>query len=250
MYVNFFKKIIVGKSIMVGTYQYNFLDVVPYEEGFEDTPAFSVNVTTKNPFQSYCKQKMLDDIQQIIFDKIRLIGLDNKLSFGLDLEFNGMEPLSVFVSQEDREKLIFQLNKKLKFFKYKNQKKQEVVFEVEFSAAENFVNAERTDEIYFSFDLSLRRFEIDGQSVPVVEKYGDKLNDFASMIQQEITLNDSGDAFRVEIENIIYDVIEPSMQLTSTEMYYVANFFVTKINGISIEGKYHGVDIDSFPEFI
>ena len=247
MYVNFFKKIIVGKPIIVGTYQYNFLDVVPYEEGLEDTPAFIVNVTTKNPFQSYCKQKMLDDIQQIISDKIRLIGLDNKLSFGLDLEFNGMEPLSVFVSQEDREKLIFQLNKKLKFFKYKNQKKQEVVFEVEFSASENFVNVERSDEIYFSFDLNLRRFEVDGQPIPVIQKYGNRFNDFATMIQQEICSND--DTFRVEIENIIYVVIEPSMQLTSTEMYYVANFFVRKINGVEVEQKF-GVDPADYPEFI
>ncbi len=249
MYVNFFKKILAGKSIVVGTYKYNFIDVVEWE-GFVDAPGFEINVTTDNPFQSYCRQKMVDDIQQIILDKIRLIGLDNKISFGLDLKFNGMEPVSVFVSPEDREKLIFLLNKKLKFFEYRNKENQKVVFEIEFFAAENFVNNERDDEINFYFDLSLRRFEIDGQPIPVIEKYGDKLNDFASMIQQEISLNDSGDTFRIEIENTIYDVVEPSIQLFSSEIYYTANYFVEKINGIGIEGNYHGVDIGDFPEFI
>lgn len=250
MSVSFFKKILAGKTFAVGKYHYKFLNVVPYEKDDEETPAFVVNVETKNPFQSYCKQKMVGDVQEIIIDKSRLIGLEKSLSFGLDLTFNGREPSSIFVSQEDREKLIFRLNEALKFYKYRNNQKQLVVFEVEFSASENFVNVEGGDELLFGFDLNLRRFEIDGQPIAVIQKYGDKLGDFVSMIQQEICLSDN-DTFRTEIENIIYTVLEPEIQLGSTEMYYTSQTFVKGINGVRIEGgNNYGVDINNFPEFI
>lgn len=247
MYVKILKKLLKGKSIPIGTYMYNFLDVVPYD-GDEETPNFILNITTKNPFQSYCRQKMVDDIESIVYNKIRLMG-EKKMAIGIEFEFNRMDPMKVFISQEKREELLARLNKENNIFSYRNSREQEVSFEVVYTPSELFVNTEKGGgEIYFHFDMNLRRFDIDGEPFPVIEKYGDVLSEFCSMIQDKIMIDDESYNFRVEIENIIYNTLEPEMQINHLEIYYVAYVYVNEINGIQRKAEVSS-KIINFPEF-
>jgi hypothetical protein len=96
--------------------------------------------------------------------------------------------------------------------------------------------------------MNLRRFDIDGEPFPVIEKYGDVLSEFCSMIQDKIMIDDESYNFRVEIENIIYNTLEPEMQINHLEIYYVAYVYVNEINGIQRKAEVSS-KIINFPEF-
>lgn len=245
MYTRFLKKSLSGQSIKIGGYTYNFIDIFPWE-GDEETPAINVNVTTKNPFQSYCREKMKEDVETIILNKAKLIG-DDRFSFFLDLSFNGREPLNIFVSQEDREKILYLMNKKNQFFKTENSKKETISFEIQYFSSPNFAVMHDIEDVEIRFLLNIRRIEKNEEPIPVNEKYGKYLPSLARVLQESILLDN--DHLRIDCEEIIYRVLGPKMEIDSHEIYFNAHFFVTQINGIEVKQKNEYPDIDNLEDF-
>lgn len=238
MLVSFLKKFFEGKTFVIKSYGYTFIKVTNYE-GDEDTPDILVNVTTKNPFQSYCQEKMRDDVKKIMYEKLRLIGVD-KGGFFLNLKFNGRTPKEIFISLEDREKIFFLINKKQKFFKYINAKGETISYEAQFYPKQQWYFKDTDDEIDINVSVNFRTFEKNGEKLVIDEtKYP------ALLIKLQNDLNQSSDDFRIEVENIVYDVLEPNLQLEDLEIFFNVYFIGSKINDtiVSVHNTENDVEI-------
>jgi hypothetical protein len=73
------------------------------------------------------------------------------------------------------------------------------------------------------------------------------INEFCGILADE--LYDSDD-FKVEIENTIYEILEPEIHIKDVEVYINSLFHVTHFNGEKIEPFWSSTSIDPDKFFI
>jgi len=220
MNVEIYRKLLVGRKIKKGNFTYDFYGVEPLE-GDTDTPIIQVNVVCK-PNQSYVQKKLLWDITEIIQHYSQLISEYPAMSVEYYLNFQ--EPLSVYINNEDLERVLKIVNQNLSQYIWNPKTPNETLCVFEFSPNKKFYE-------YFEPDLGFN-FWID---VTDMYSQGRRLDnsDNYNIISEDLTntLNED-DSFRQSIDYALYDALEPELQIGNCEdVYYTSYFDIRSING-------------------
>ena len=226
-----FRKILMEHSFNKDGYEYHFLSIEPDEEGW--TYDIVVNVVLPVKGQSYAIPVFSNHIHDILSNIWKYVG--SSFSYSEKILVDGKEPVNrgVFISPEKQKEVLLTMRKEIDHVKIKTSIGN-LSFDVSWRPAEKFYSL---DDVYldFDFDIQLSKFILDGHYVKPNLQIAD---DVAGAI---LNLMYDDDYLRDEINNVIYDVMGNEIDIIGVDdLYYQARFFITKMDGFEVSGKWGG----------
>jgi hypothetical protein len=232
------KKILVGQTFQENTFEYTFENIQLSENKFAYD--VSVHVNLPNPNQSYVAEVFISDIHNYLSNMWQYIG--ESFSYSLIVTTNAPHKLEAYVSPEKYDEIVEAVNAKYRHVEIKGGHS----FDVDLSPLKTqkgfYVMNDNYLEFYFT--VRLGGFKYNGKSVEVKPEM---INEFCGILADE--LYDSDD-FKVEIENTIYEILEPEIHIKDVEVYINSLFHVTHFNGEKIEPFWSSTSIDPDKFFI
>ena len=232
------KKILVGQTFQENTFEYTFKNIQLSEDEFAYD--ISVYVELPNPNQSYVAEVFISDIHNYLSNMWQYIG--ESFSYSLVVTTNAPHKLEAYVSPEKYDEIVEEVNAKYRHVEIKGGHS----FDVDLSPLKTqkgfYVMNDNYLEFYFT--VRLGGFKYNGKSVEVKPEM---INEFCGILADE--LYDSDD-FKVEIENTIYEILEPEIHIKDVEVYINSLFHVTHFNGEKIEPFWSSTSIDPDKFFI
>ena len=232
------KKILVGQTFQENTFEYTFKNIQLSEDEFAYD--ISVYVELPNPNQSYVAEVFISDIHNYLSNMWQYIG--ESFSYSLVVTTNAPHKLEAYVSPEKYDEIVEAVNAKYRHVEIKGGHS----FDVDLSPLKTqkgfYVMNDNYLEFYFT--VRLGGFKYNGKSVEVKPEM---INEFCGILADE--LYDSDD-FKVEIENTIYEILEPEIHIKDVEVYINSLFHVTHFNGEKIEPFWSSTSIDPDKFFI
>jgi hypothetical protein len=232
------KKILIGQTFQENTFEYAFKNIQLNENEFAYD--ISVHVELPNPNQSYVAEVFISDIHNYLSNMWQYIG--ESFSYSLVVTTNAPHKLEAYVSPEKYDEIVEAVNAKYRHV----ETKEGHSFDVDLSPLKTqkgfFVMNDNYLEFYFT--VRLGGFKYNGKSVEVKPEM---INEFCGILADE--LYDSDD-FKVEIENTIYEILEPEIHIKDVEIYINSLFHVTHFNGEKIEPFWSSTSIDPDKFFI
>jgi hypothetical protein len=223
------KKMLMTKPFHKDGYEYEFLSVELDDKGWSYD--IVVNVTLPEKGQSYATPVFSGHIHEILVNMWKYI--DTSFSYSEKILVNGEEPIKggVYISPEKQREVLFTMRREVKEVTLKTAIGP-LTFDVYWKPNEKFYSL---DDVYidFDFDIEIKNFMLDSHyAVPNL----DIADDVAGAI---LNVMYDSDYLRDKINNVVYDVMSNEIDITSIDdLYYQVRFYITKIDGFGVSGRW------------
>jgi hypothetical protein len=227
--LNLIRRVLMGNSFNKDGYEYRFLSIDSDEKGWAYD--IVVDVTLPKKGQSYATPVFSGHIHDILSNIWKYIG--TSFSYSEKILVDGEEPApgGVFISETKQNEIISAIRKEIRSMRLKTNLGY-LAFNVNWKPSKRFY---ALDDVYldFIFNLELFHFSLDGSNAEPNLKIAD---DVAGAIRELILDNDN---LREQMNNVIYDVMSDEIDITSIDdLYYQVVFYITKIDGFEVDGKW------------
>ena len=224
-----FRKVLMDHSFNKDGYEYHFLSIELDEKGWAYN--IIVNVVLPVKGQSYATPVFSAHIHDILSNIWKYVG--SSFSYSEKILVEGKEPVDrgLFISVEKQRELLFAMRSEIKRTTIWTAIGN-LTFDVYWKPWENFY---ALDDVYidFNFNIEIRNFMLDGRSVVPNLDIADDVSGAILNVMYD------SDGLREEVNNVIYDVMENEIDITSVDdLYYQGRFFITKIDGVEVSGHW------------
>ena len=219
----------MGNSFNKDGYEYRFLSIDPDEKGWSYN--IVVDVTLPEKGQSYATPVFSGHIHDILSNIWKYIG--TSFSYSEKILVDGEEPVkgNVYISPKKQKEVFFTMVREIDHVKIKTDIGN-LSFDVSWKPMEKFYSL---DDVYldFNFNIQISKFILDGAYVKPNLKMAD---DVAGAI---LNVMYDTDYLRDEINNVIYDVLADEIDITGVDdLYYQVLFYISKIDGFEVNGRF------------
>ena len=223
------RRVLIGNSFNKDGYEYRFLSIDPDDR--ELAYNIVVDVTLPKKGQSYATPVFSGHIHDILSNIWKYIG--TSFSYSEKILVDGEEPVkgNVYISPEKQKEVYSTMVREINHVKIKTSIGN-LSFDVSWRPAEKFYSL---DDVYldFNFNIQISKFILDGAYVKPNLKMAD---DVAGTI---LNVMYDTDYLRDEINNVIYDVMADEIDVTKVDdLYYQVLFYISKIDGFEVNGRY------------
>jgi hypothetical protein len=223
------RRVLIGNSFNKDGYEYRFLSIEPDDR--ELAYNIVVDVTLPKKGQSYTTPIFSGHIHDILSNIWKYIG--TSFSYSEKILVDGEEPASsgVYISPKKQKEVFFTMVREIDHVKIKTDIGN-LSFDVSWKPMEKFYSL---DDVYldFRFNIGISNFILDGTYVKPNLKMAD---DVAGAI---LNVMYDTDYLRDEINNVIYDVMADEIDVTGVDdLYYQVLFYIYKIDGFEVNGRY------------
>jgi hypothetical protein len=159
--------------------------------------------------------------------------IGTSFSYSEKILVDGEEPVkgNVYISPEKQKEVYSTMVREINHVKIKTSIGN-LSFDVYWKPMEKFYSL---DDVYldFNFNIQISKFILDGTYVKPNLKMAD---DVAGTI---LNVMYDTDYLRDEINNVIYDVMADEIDVTKVDdLYYQVLFYISKIDGFEVNGRY------------
>jgi hypothetical protein len=223
------RRVLIGNSFNKDGYEYRFLSIDPDDR--ELAYDIVVDVTLPKEGQSYVTPVFSAHIHDILSNIWKYIG--TSFSYSEKILVNGEEPVKggVYITPKKQKEIYFTMVREIDHVKIKTDIGN-LSFDVSWKPMEKFYSL---DDVYldFNFNIQISKFILDGAYVKPNLKMAD---DVAGTI---LNVMYDTDYLRDEINNVIYDVMADEIDVTKVDdLYYQVLFYISKIDGFEVNGRY------------
>jgi hypothetical protein len=223
------RRVLIGNSFNKDGYEYRFLSIDPDQKGWAYD--IVVDVTLPKKGQSYATPVFSGHIHDILSNIWKYIGTsfsysEKILVYGEDSAKGG-----VYISPKKQKEVFFTMVREIDHVKIKTDLGN-LSFHVSWKPMEKFYSL---DDVYldFNFNIQISKFILDGAYVKPNLNMAD---DVAGAI---LNVMYDTDYLRDEINNVIYDVMADEIDITKVDdLYYQVLFYMSKIDGFEVNGRY------------
>jgi hypothetical protein len=224
-----FRKVLMEHSFDKDGYEYHFLSIEPDEKGWSYDIVVNVVLPVKG--QSYATPVFSGHIHDILSNIWKYIG--SSFSYSEKILVEGKEPVSsgLFISTEKQREVLSTMRKEVKEVTLKTAIGP-LTFDVYWKPNEKFYSLE---DVYidFDFDIEIKNFMLDSHYVVPNLKNANEVSGAITNVMYDT------DYLRDELNNIIYEVMENEMDITNIDdLYYQVRFYITKIDGFEVSGRW------------
>ena len=223
------KNMLMEEPFNVDGYLYDFMSVELNEKGWAYD--IIVNVILPEKGQSYATPVFSTHIHEILSNIWKYVG--SSFSYSEKILVDGKEPVNrgVFISTKKQREVLSEMRKEVKNVKVWTDIGW-LTFDVYWKPWENFY---ALDDVYidFNFNIEIRNFILDGRYVkPNLEMADDVAGSILNVMYDSEILRD-------DINNVIYDVMGNEVDITNIDdLYYQARFYIVKMDGFEVNGRY------------
>ena len=223
------RRVLIGNSFNKDGYEYRFLSIEPDDR--ELAYNIVVDVTLPKKGQSYATPVFSGHIHDILSNIWKYIGTSFSYSEKILVDGEDSAKGGVYISPEKQKEIYFTMVREIDHVKIKTDIGN-LSFDVSWKPMEKFYSL---DDVYldFNFNIQISKFILDGTYVKPNLKMAD---DVAGTI---LNLMYDTDYLRDEINNVIYDVMADEIDVTKVDdLYYQVLFYISKIDGFEVNGRY------------
>jgi hypothetical protein len=223
------RRVLIGNSFNKDGYEYRFLSIDPDDR--ELAYNIVVDVTLPKKGQSYATPVFSGHIHDILSNIWKYIGTSFSYSEKILVDGEDSAKGGVYISPEKQKEIYFTMVREIDHVKIKTDIGN-LSFDVSWKPMEKFYSL---DDVYldFNFNIQISKFILDGTYVKPNLKMAD---DVAGTI---LNLMYDTDYLRDEINNVIYDVMADEIDVTKVDdLYYQVLFYISKIDGFEVNGRY------------
>ena len=237
---NIIKRFLTENEFEIDGNKIKFLYVEPYDLHSKMSIKFGVDITLPMKDQSYSLPKFSKDVEGIIQNLWRYLGVSFSYSEE-EMLINGEKPIdSVYISPRKQKEILFKLNEEYDGYVI-SKKDLHVSFNIGFKSAKNYLYKLSDIQIEFYFAMTCSSFT-DKNNMPINPNLN-KIDDLGAAISED--MNDA-DGFRSDVEDIIFNALESELKIRDADLYYSAMFYVDKIDGMKTTGGSWGVYLDRY----
>lgn len=237
------KKFLMSEPFYEDGFEYQFISV---EDDLYDAIKFTVNVLLPKKGQSFVVEKFSYDIADIIENMSKFIGQGVSYSENIIVEGRTSPEEGLYLNDEDCDEIIRALNENVKYVEVSNNKDvSSVRANISFSRNKErnkfyLMDSHHYIDIFLKYNIS--NFEYNDVPVNVNLK---TIDEFAEVFNEKLQ---NSDRFRDKLQDIIYRVLEPSLQIEYLEVYYNAQYWIDKVEGIEVHSTGNSFTTDFSPE--
>ena len=237
------KKFLMSGPFYNDGFEYQFISV---EDDLYDAIKFTVNVLLPKKGQSFVVEKFSYDIADIIENMSKFIGQGVSYSENIIVEGRTSPEEGLYLNDEDCDEIIRALNENVKYVEVSNNKDvSSVRANISFSRNKErnkfyLMDSHHYIDIFLKYNIS--NFEYNDVPVNVNLK---TIDEFAEVFNEKLQ---NSDRFRDKLQDIIYRVLEPSLQIEYLEVYYNAQYWIDKVEGIEVHSTGNSFTTDFSPE--
>ena len=237
------KKFLMSGPFYNDGFEYQFISV---EDDLYDAIKFTVNVLLPKKGQSFVVEKFSYDIADIIENMSKFIGQGVSYSENIIVEGRTSPEEGLYLNDEDCDEIIRALNENVKYVEVSNNKDvSSVRANISFSRNKErnkfyLMDSHHYIDIFLKYNIS--NFEYNDVPVNVTLK---TIDEFAEVFNEKLQ---NSDRFRDKLQDIIYRVLEPSLQIEYLEVYYNAKYWIDKVEGIEVHSTGNSFTTDFSPE--
>lgn len=241
--IKFVKKFLMSEPFYEDGFEYQFISVEPDEDL---AIKFIVNVILPKRGQSFVVNKFSDDISDIIENASKYIGNGISYRERILVEGKPFPEEGLYINDEDCDEIIRALNENVKYVRVSNDRDiSSVRANISFSRNKErkkfyLMDAHQFIDIFLKYNIS--NFEYNDVPVNVNLK---TIDDFAEVFNEKLQ---NSDMFRDKLQDIIYRVLEPSFHIEFLEVYYNAQYWIDKVEGIEVHSTGNSFTTDFTPE--
>jgi len=223
------RRVLIGNSFNKDGYEYRFLSIDPDDR--ELAYNIVVDVTLPKKGQSYATPVFSGHIHDILSNIWKYIGTSFSYSEKILVDGEDSVKGGVYISPKKQKEVFFTMVREIDHVKIKTDLGN-LSFDVSWKPMEKFYSL---DDVYldFNFTIQISKFILDGAYVKPNLKMAD---DVAGTI---LNVMYDTDYLRDEINNVIYDVMADEIDVTKVDdLYYQVLFYISKIDGFEVNGRY------------
>ena len=223
------RRVLIGNSFNKDGYEYRFLSIDPDDR--ELAYNIVVDVTLPKKGQSYATPVFSGHIHDILSNIWKYIGTSFSYSEKILVDGEDSVKGGVYISPKKQKEVFFTMVREIDHVKIKTDLGN-LSFDVSWKPMEKFYSL---DDVYldFNFNIGISNFILDGDYVKPNLKMAD---DVAGTI---LNVMYDTDYLRDEINNVIYDVMADEIDVTKVDdLYYQVLFYISKIDGFEVNGRY------------
>ena len=240
--VKFATKFLKGETFTVDGFEYQFISVQPQEDWAIN---IIVNVLLPKKGQSFVVRKFDYDISAIVANFMEYFG--SSVSYNLKILVDGRPSpeRGVYINKEDQDEIINSLNGNMSNLSISYRTTESFTYRIKgdlyWEKGDGKFHQDSIDEaIDFYFYYNVSTISVNNSELDVKPS---KINEFASTLNNKLQDNDN---FRDKVVDILYRVLEPSIQIEKLEVYLYANYFLKTINGKEYEPKLPELEFKSY----
>lgn len=225
--LKFAKKFLMSEPFYNDGFEYQIISV---EDDSYNAIKFTVNVLLPKKGQSFVVEKFSYDIRDIIEDMSKFLG--QEVSYSEKILVEGKEAPKLYINPEDCDEIIKALNENVKHVVMSNDRDvSSVRTNISFSPNKDrdkfyLIDDHQYIDIFLKYSIS--NFEYNDVPVNVNLK---KIDEFAEVFNEKLQ---NSERFRMKLDDIIYRVLEPSFHIEFIEVYYNAQYWIDKVDGIEV----------------
>lgn len=237
------KKFLMSQPFFENGFEYQFISVEP-DEGW--AIKFTVNVLLPKKGQSFVVEKFSSDIAGIIGNLSKYIGEGISYTERILVGGKPAPESGIYINPEDCDEIMRSINENAKQVTLSNDKDMSNVrAKISFSRNKErnkfyTMDAHRYIDFFLKYDIS--RIEYNGTPVRINQKMFDE---FGKVFNEKLIYSTS---FSDRLQAIIYDVLEPSIQIHHVEVYINAHYWIDKIDGMEVLADGNNTKYDFVPE--
>jgi hypothetical protein len=223
------RRVLIGNSFNKDGYEYRFLSIDPDDR--ELAYNIVVDVTLPKKGQSYATPVFSGHIHDILSNIWKYIGTSFSYSEKILVDGEDSVKGGVYISPKKQKEVFFTMVREIDHVKIKTDIGN-LSFDVSWKPMEKFYSL---DDVYldFNFNIQISKFILDGTYVKPNLKMAD---DVAGAI---LNVMYDTDYLRDEINNVIYDVMADEIDVTKVDdLYYQVLFYISKIDGFEVDGRF------------
>ena len=235
--LKFAKKFLMSEPFYNDGFEYQIISV---EDDSYNAIKFTVNVLLPKKGQSFVVEKFSYDIRDIIEDMSKFLG--QGVSYSEKILVEGKEAPKLYINPEDCDEIIKALNENVKHVVMSNDRDvSSVRTNISFSPNKDrdkfyLIDDHQYIDIFLKYSIS--NFEYNDVPVNVNLK---KIDEFAEVFNEKLQ---NSERFRMKLDDIIYRVLEPSFHIEFIEVYYNAQYWINKVDGIEVHSTGSGYTTD------
>lgn len=237
--LKFAKKFLMSEPFYNDGFEYQIISV---EDDSYNAIKFTVNVLLPKKGQSFVVEKFSYDIRDIIEDMSKFLGQGVSYSEKILVEGKPFPEEGLYINDEDCDEIIRALNENVKYVTVSNDKDiSSVRANISFSRnkeREKFYLLDDYQYIDIFLKYNIGNFEYNDVPVNVNLK---TIDEFAEVFNEKLQ---NSERFRDNLQDIIYRVLEPSFHIEFIEVYYNAQYWIDKVDGIEVHSTGSGYTTD------
>ena len=241
------KKILLSEPYKKDGYEYQFVAI----EGDSYLECL-INVILPKKGQSFIVELFGVEIDEYFYTLSKFIGENIPHSEHFLIDGKPIPEDGVYFNEEDCNEIINSLNENIKIVEVKNDTYPKrdtpkvdymnVGARISFSRQRKFYSMDAHQYIDLHLRYDLFDFKLNGEDVNPNLKMIDEV---AEIFNEK--LQDS-DRFRDKIIDVIYNVLGRNLHINHTEIYYIGNYWINKIDGIKVNSKGNSVKWNFSPD--